>query len=228
MKTLRRGSRDAEVMFLQRCLNIALGSVRGFPGIVEDSVFGGETDTWLRQFQRANLGRHGIATVDGVAGPATWRALGLQTEIDHNLPRVGQNTGMSCWVVSAGLATRNNQSVAPMIATFAADGGLDPSLDNLESFGSEIGFRLLPSVPPRIEELVPHIRMGPVLFVGTFPNGGRHMVVISGFYRAASPNSQMIKVNDPAPLAQGTILMTDYPGLFLSGGPIDPYCILAR
>jgi hypothetical protein len=228
MKTLRRGARDAEVAFLQRCLNRAFRTDRSFPGLNEDGVFGQNTETWLRRFQTQNMGRHGINVVDGVAGPATWRAIGVTTEITHDLPRMGQTTGMTCWVVCGGLASRTYQSLLPATAVEALGGGLDPSLSNIEAFGRELGFRMLPMVPMSVDDLIPHLRIAPLMFGGTWSDGSRHMVVISGFYATADRETRMIRVHDPLPEGAGSIVMTEYPGMILTDGPIDPYCLLVR
>jgi hypothetical protein len=229
MKTLRRGSRDPEVQFLQRCLNrVLFRADRRFQGLVEDADFGPRTETALRQFQTMNMGRHGITVVDGIAGPATWRALGPVTEITHDLPRVGQNTNMSCWVVSGGLATRRFASMQAGAANVGPDGGLRPSIANVEVWGRQLGLRLVPMIPMTVGDLVPHLRRGPVALVVDFTAGGRHMVVISGYYATNDPETRLVRINDPAPLAQGSIYLSEYPRLILTGGPSNPYCVLVQ
>lgn len=61
MTTLKKGSRGDDVKTLQRKLNL-----------VADGIFGPLTEEAVREFQ--NL--HGL-TVDGIAGPKTWVALGI-------------------------------------------------------------------------------------------------------------------------------------------------------
>ncbi len=64
LPVLRRGSSGAFVGRLQEALVAA-----GYP-VTVDEAFGGQTDLAVRQFQsRRRL------TVDGIVGPATWRAL---------------------------------------------------------------------------------------------------------------------------------------------------------
>jgi hypothetical protein len=229
MKILRRGSRDPEVAFLQRCLNRHFFRIdRSFRGLVEDADFGPDTEAALRRFQTAQVGRGPIRTADGVAGRDTWAALGLTVDISHDLPRVGQNTGMSCWVVSGGLASRRMASLPGGLARVGPDGGLRPQLGNIEVWGRQLGFRMLPMVPTQVDELVPHLRRAPVLLVVDLAGGGRHMVVVSGYFASTDRETRMIRINDPAPMGVGSIYLTEYPGLILAGGPASPYCLLVQ
>lgn len=59
--TLRRGSSGEDVRVLQLVL-----------GVKVDNQFGPGTEAALRAWQRA----HGLAVADGIAGPATWAAIG--------------------------------------------------------------------------------------------------------------------------------------------------------
>lgn len=63
--TLRRGSRQSAVLFLQKLLLSYL-----YPITMLDGIFGGETERAVRDFQAEN----GL-TVDGIVGANTWRAL---------------------------------------------------------------------------------------------------------------------------------------------------------
>lgn len=64
--TLKKGSKGSDVKMLQQALN-----TKGF-NLVVDGDFGLATDTAVRQFQEASS-----LEVDGIVGPATWKALGL-------------------------------------------------------------------------------------------------------------------------------------------------------
>ncbi|MGL5009430.1 MAG: peptidoglycan-binding domain-containing protein [Paracoccaceae bacterium] len=229
MQTLRRGSRDASVTFLQRLLNQHFSRTPGFPGLVEDADFGPQTDSYLRQFQSTARSRAGTPlVVDGVAGGETWRALGVTDEVLWPLPRVGQTTGMSCWVVSQGLATGNMTS-STTAAQLGATHGLQPDLANLETFARESGMRLLGQTPAAMSEIAPHVRRGPVMLVGYWGNRSMHMVVISGYVAARALDVEMIRVHDPAPFAQGSIVFTDFPSIWLtSNGSLDPYAAIVR
>ena len=70
MITLRMGSHDPHVVFLQRMLNHALVHDRSIAVLDEDGAFGRLTDGALRRFQST------YTVPDGVAGPLSWRALG--------------------------------------------------------------------------------------------------------------------------------------------------------
>jgi hypothetical protein len=232
MKILRRGSRDPEVVLLQRLLNVTYLPTRGFNGISEDGIFGQETETLLRRFQTENRTR--LGTVDGIAGPQTWSALGLQSEIDYRLPRTGQNTGMTCWAVSGGLASGRMASIAAAgVETDSTPGpnsfgGLYTDTPNMEAYARGLGMRLLPVLPATQDEIVGHLRRGPVIVNGRWPGSGQHVVVISGYFETRQPNARMIKVNDPLPMGQGSIHVTEYPSLIVSDGPLTPRHVIVR
>lgn len=68
--TLRRGNVGADVNYLQSLFNRAYPA---YSKLYVDGDFGPATESVVREFQRrANLG------VDGIVGPATWRALGVK------------------------------------------------------------------------------------------------------------------------------------------------------
>ena len=168
MITLRPHRPDPHVLYLQRLLNEWLSHEPGSEVLVEDCDFGQRTEAALRRFQSSYTGTGGRLTVDGVAGTNTWRALGLQTEIDYAVPRVGQSTGMSCWVVAAGLATGRMTSAIPGLAQVAPNndpngggGGLEPSLNNLDRYAASLQMHLHPQLPGEIEEFAHLLRRGP-------------------------------------------------------------------
>jgi uncharacterized protein (TIGR02594 family) len=72
---LRRGSRGNDVRLLQSLLNQKVPQSRLPNGrrLVEDGDFGPKTEAAVRTFQQLNR-----LTVDGVVGPQTWKALGVQ------------------------------------------------------------------------------------------------------------------------------------------------------
>lgn len=227
MLILSLGVTDAQVSYLQHLLNHALRNTPGRLPLSEDGVFGQKTDTAVRHFQSSYSGPEGRLKLDGIVGPKTWRALGLVTEISHNLPRVGQNTMMSCWVVCAGLVTGRMASMVPATAKFLADGGLVPSRENLQAFANELRMRLLPGVPANIDQLAGPLRSGPILLVGRKPTG-LHAVVISGYYGGVERTTKMIRIHNPSPVGRGSIEVTHYPDMLLENMIFDPVAMIVR
>jgi hypothetical protein len=226
MHTLRQGSHDPAVIYLQRLLNQYLFQVPGADVLDEDGSFGRLTAEALRRFQENYHGPVGRLEPDGIAGPRTWRALGLTSEVTWPMPVVGQIATMSCWVVSAGLATGRMSSDMPESARFdPASGGLPTDAANIDAYARDNGLRRLGSVPTDIAGLMPHIRRGPAIIVGEWNGGGRHVFVVSGFFWASDAGS-MIQINDPLPYGRGSRVITDYPAITLSDGLIDPLAVL--
>ena len=69
MKTIKNGSKGAEVKTLQEALNKA-----GNYGLATDGIFGAKTEAAVRDYQKRN-----DLSVDGIAGPKTWSKLGYET-----------------------------------------------------------------------------------------------------------------------------------------------------
>lgn len=229
MNILRMGSRDPQVVFLQRLLNNALVHDRTVAVLDEDGAFGQLTLTAVTRFQSTYSGPVGRLNPDGVVGPLTWRALGLMVEVSHNLPTIGQMTTMSCWVVSGGLATGRMASVIPGQASFdPSDGGLHPNLDNMQRWATSLNMRLVHQPPATIEPLEPMLRRGPVILVGKWISGGYHAVVISGYYSGPIPYTRMIRVNNSLPAGRGSVQLTDYPSIMLNNQGMNPYVLLTR
>ena len=74
--TLRRGSKGELVKSLQEYLNDEIGA-----GLKVDGVFGAVTEVAVENFQR----KHGL-TVDGIVGPKTWAALGVDFGAEDDKP----------------------------------------------------------------------------------------------------------------------------------------------
>lgn len=234
MITLRMGSRDPHVVFLQRLLNNALVHDRTQAVLDEDGVFGRLTDGAVRRVQATYSGPVGRLTQDGVVGPMTWRALGLGTEISHPLPIVGQNTGMTCWVVAGGLASGRMSSAIPGQAQFdpilpnGSGGGLRPDFANLELYAQSLGMRLVRNPPAQIEGLEPYLRRGPVIMCGNWISGGAHAVVISGYFAGPTAYARMIRINNSLPQGRGSIEVTDYPTMMLGNQGINAFALIVR
>jgi hypothetical protein len=229
MIALRMGSQNPEVRYLQRLLNNALVRDTGFTMLDEDSVFGRLTDTAVRRFQGGYTAGATRLVVDGVAGANTWRALGLDVEISWPLPQIGQNTGMSCWVVAGGLASGSMQSALPGLATFdPGNGGLNPDIGNLRAWADSLQMSLVPLSPGQIEGLVPYLRRGPLIIVGRWATGGLHAVVASGYFSAGAAYTRMLRVNNPAPLGRGSIEFTEFPNMTLLNIGFTPIYLVAH
>ena len=236
MITLRQGLRDPHVILLQRLLNEHFARDRTVEGLDEDCIFGRRTEHVLRHFQQVYAGPLGALPVNGVADGRVWAALGLRTEISWPLPRVGQTTAMSCWVVAAGLASRSMASRVPDTASYRPvtqpgpngepGGGLRTSLPNLENYAADNGMRLLPMMPGSVREFEPHLRRGPAILVGRWTSGGYHAVVVSGYFAGPTEFATMLRINNPSPMGRGSIEVTNYPSLPLEGTAMDPYAVI--
>lgn len=72
MQTLKKGSKGADVVLLQQKL-----------GIKADGVFGPQTELIVKEYQR----NHGC-TPDGIVGPHTWEALGVQSGAGRTIDEI--------------------------------------------------------------------------------------------------------------------------------------------
>lgn len=230
MQTLRQGSRQAQVIMLQRLLNEYFSSDAAVPPLNEDGVFGTITERQVRLAQgRLRMPNGTALAVDGVVGQNTWRALGLGTEILWSMPVVGQSTGTSCWSVAQGQATGRLTSAQPVAASLSDTGGLPTNLPNLDAYAADSGMHLLSSVPTQIEQLLPHIRRGPIILIGDWMGGGQHAVTISGYLQGRMLYSAMIQIHNPLPMGLGSVTVTNYPGMDIQGGgPFSPYALIVK
>lgn len=115
--TLRKGSKGPDVADLQTLLNR-----RGYtPRLVADGDFGNKTDTAVRWFQGRNR-----LTVDGVVGPATWRALEGATSSYGTSPTT--SAGTSGGTSQSGSQPPTSQSGSSGGSTTPAAGAItDPN-----------------------------------------------------------------------------------------------------
>jgi Putative peptidoglycan binding domain len=234
MQTLRQGSHAPDVRFLQRLLNQYIFTLPAATEVVdEDGDFGLRTAAALRRFQENYRGVHAPLAVDGVAGPQTWRALGLTEERVWPIMQVGQTADMSCWVVSAGMATGRNSSMAGDGVDWVTDrsaptfGGLPLSAENMDAYARANGMRRLGALPADVAGLRAHVARGPCILAGDWIAGGSHVVVISGLFWA-SLYASMIRIHDPAPMGRGSVVLTDFPTIELSGGAFTPTDLIVR
>ncbi|MFM2390583.1 MAG: hypothetical protein RLZZ437_2138 [Pseudomonadota bacterium] len=238
MITLRLGSRAHEVLLLQRLLNVYFETDNNVPNISEDGIFGPQTEAMLRRFQTAYSGPAGRLTVDAVAGPTTWRALGLRGDVAWPVPQLGQNTAMSCWVVCAGLATGRMASTVPTGVRFdpinasypggRAPGGMHSDVPNIENYARENQMRLSPSIPNSVEGMLGLLRAGPAILVGVRASGGLHAVVISAAYVAARNSDSMIRISNPSPMGRGSIELAGFPTMAIEGQSFKPRNLIVK
>ena len=205
MQLLHLGSHGFKVEYAQRLLNKALSrdGAAGTP-LVEDGRVGPLTIAAVRAFQT----RHSPLHADGVIGPQTWRALGLRTEQEHNsVIQFGQPTNTSCWSAAA-TEILGNQSVGPGAAGLGASGGLLPSIDNLQTFASGLGWTML-NFSPTVSEMVSRLQQKP-LWIAAQGAHFAHAVVFSGVYSDgdSSGDGTMFRVHDPWPPGHGNIYGT--------------------
>ena len=202
LQLLHLGSRGFKARFAQRLLNKALTRDRaaGTP-LTEDGRFGPLTIAAIRAFQS----RHPPLVVDSTIGPQTWRALGLTTEQEHNsIIQFGQPTTTSCWSAAA-TSIFGNQSVGPGAAGLATNGGLLPSIENLQIFANGLGWTML-NFSPSVSELVSQVQRKP-LWIAAQGAHFAHAVVLSGVYSDgdSSGDGTMFRIHDPWPVNVGNI-----------------------
>jgi hypothetical protein len=203
MDILGIGSSGFKVQYLQRLLNKALvrDHAAGTP-LNEDGSYGPITQNAVRAFQ----GRHPSIIADGVAGGQTWGALGLRLEREHNrVIKFGQPTHTSCWSAAA-TSILANQSVGPGRAALETDGGMTPSIDNLEIFARGLGWPML-NHSPGVQELVSLCQQKPLWIAGAGAHF-KHAVVFSGVYSDGTDDGTMLRIHDPWPVGRGRIYGT--------------------
>jgi hypothetical protein len=201
MIVLNTGARGAEVLLLQRLLNKRGAS----PQLVEDADFGRHTLQAAIAFQSANH----ILPANGVVNPATWSRLGVTVELEHRVTLFGQPTGMTCWSAAATMIL-GNMSVGSGAAQTDTTGGLNPDIDNIETFLAGLGWRLLnnQSAPP-ISTFINGLSVGPLWVAfegGTF----KHAVVASAIWGDRTDDGTVMRIHDPWPPGRGTLYGTTY------------------
>lgn len=215
MRTLTMGSHGADVMFLQCLLNKRNAN----PRLVEDGAFGPRTRTAVVAFQQAARSPH----ADGVVGPQTWGQLGPVTEHLHPVRLFGQPTDMTCWSAAATMIL-GNMSVGPGRANTGPSGGLNPDLDNIETFLRGLGWRLVNNQSrPSLVSVLSRLRQSP-LWVAFEGGSFKHAVVFSGFYSdaAGDESATVFRIHDPWPPGRGTVYGSTYRNGIVSLRSIQP------
>lgn len=201
MQTISAGARGVEVLFLQRLLNKHGAN----PQLAEDADFGPRTRQAVVTFQTARS----IVPPNGTADGRTWGALGLAVEASHNVRLFGQPTGMTCWSAAATMIL-GNMSVGPGSASTGAGGGLNPDIDNIDTFLRGLGWSLVnnQSAPP-VSTFISAMTRGPLWLAfegGTF----KHAVVASAIFSDGSDDGTVLRIHDPWPQNRGTLYATTY------------------
>jgi hypothetical protein len=201
MQTVQMGSRGPEVVYLQRMLNLRMGS-----RLREDGVFGPLTKAALVAWQSSQR-RSGMP----IADPATFTALGMRTLIEHPIQQFGQPTGMTCWSASMTMVEGTNRSVGQGSAQLGATGGLVSTPDNVAVFAREHGMRVLSSMSSySVDQLIGWMRNGPLIAIGAGSGrGGRwaHASVLSAIYSDQNANGTgtVMRIHDPEPVGVGSV-----------------------
>lgn len=114
MPTLRLGSRGSAVTDLQRRLTAA-----GFSPGAADGIFGGQTDSAVRSFQRAR----GLGA-DGIVGPMTWGVLLNTAPGPAPAPPPGGSWGGGAGAIRYGKGWGGSEGVADAAKAIAASMGI--------------------------------------------------------------------------------------------------------
>jgi len=214
MIPVNQGSRGPEVLFLQRMLNKHGAN----PRLSEDEVYGPVTKAAVLNFQSS----HRLPQMNGMVTDPTWRALGLQVDIVHNIHLMGQPTNMTCWSAAATMIL-GNMSIGPGLANTAPNGGLRPNIENIDTFLNGLGWRLVnnSSAPP-ISVLMPHLMRTP-LWLGFEGGTFKHAVVASAVYSDRTDDGTVLRIHDPWPPARGTIYGTTYVARHVTLRSVTPH-----
>jgi hypothetical protein len=206
VRTLRNFSQGIEVWLLQRYLNRWVTRTNGrLRPVNEDGRFGNQSEAAVRRFQ-AQTTRPRLAE-DGVVGPRTWAALGLNVEIDHPVRLIPQNSSWSCWnaaitMISETRGVRQSIMTGPDHMQYYLTSGMSGVAAD-QALARELGWRVLDH-SPELQELISILRRTPI-YVGGRLTASSHAVVFGGLFSDGTPDGTMIKVYNPAPLGKGLI-----------------------
>lgn len=221
---LRQGSTGPRVTQLQRDLNVAM---RPSPGLVEDGVFGSNTNAAVRRFQTARR-----IPVDGIVGPVTrcvlrggWRP----PPTLHAIRLIPQPTPSTCW--AAATAMLKNATVPMIIAgtpaslvdvsggTFNFSSG-DNNVTGNRQFARAHGLRYYAPQSWSVGGFVGLIRHGPAMLsmlwrVNEYTSGAGspgHRVVVFGIDSDGKPDGEgtLIHYHDPWAPNVGKTVRTSY------------------
>jgi hypothetical protein len=180
-------------------------------GLDEDGKFGPLTEAAVRRFQR----RTPYLVEDGIVGPMTFAALGLNTLALHDVHLRSQRRGGLCWSAAASMLL-GGIPPEPVEAEVDARGALVAENKNVQALGNDLGWDYLPFGAPA-ETLVAALQRAPLWMGGDSVNTRGtadfiHALVIGGFYtyEFAGNTQGVMKIFDPWPPGSGRIYLMDY------------------
>lgn len=88
--------------------------------------------------------------------------------------------------------------------------------------------RSLGGAPVHINGVPEHLRRGPAILVGNWPNGGVHVVVISAVCIGPTAATSMVRVGNPTPVGRGSIALAVYPGMVPEGHHFSPDLMIVK
>lgn len=219
MELVKRGSHGTAARMAQLLLNDRLAELvevggRPFVPLQTDGIFGPKSERALVDFiaRVMQMSRPPVVDAD------VWRRLGLQVEIDHRVPLVGQPIGGLCWSSAAAMILGGPMSVSPGQAQLNGRHALEPSLENVELFGQSLGWRLLTQSTYDLTLFTQLLRRTPLWMAGqgAGAHGRRygHALVVSGLWSDGDRNgsSTLLRIHDPWPGPHGRIYDTWYFG----------------
>lgn len=232
MEQLGAGARGIGVRVAQRLLNKALRRRPGFHRLVEDGVFGRQTERAVQMLHEMNH----ISAELGFISTATWRLMGLSVEIDHRVTLVPQHYLNGCWSAAASMVMGVEMSVSPGSANLILPeertdpnwGQLESSNANLIAFAEHIGCRAMES-GVNVARLAQFLARRPVWVAGRWNDGhghtGGHVVSISGLWGDGTNDGSVIRVHDPWPVNEGAIYATNWPAMRIPRDRFTPFAL---
>jgi hypothetical protein len=143
-------------------------------------------------------------------------------EYEHRVQLFGQPTNMTCWSAAATMITGNIVSIGPGSAKTGGSGGLQPDLENIETFLGGLNWKLLNNMSaPPTSHFVAGLSRGPLWIAfegGTF----KHAVVASAIWSDSADDRTVMRIHDPWPPGAGTIYGSTYVGRRMQVKSVSP------
>lgn len=211
MRTLRKGSRNADVMFLQLLINKNLGART----LMEDGVFGQETYNELVRYQHSA----NISPANGIVNESTWRSLKVFTERRHRVQLIGQPSTNSCWATAASMLSGNDLFYGREGIDLNQDGTIQTNPTNVNNYINNLGWHMVTRHPnPSAHALIRHLKHRPLWVTVLGANSYEHAFVISGVLSdlTHSNDGTVFIIHDPFPINRGRIYASTYRNRILS------------